>query len=178
MAELFIGNATKQINNFAYRSLERPGIVVQIIQIGGQIKVAPTGSKTDLTQMEIDHIIDQHRMYGIRDILEIESKGTFGGLVYSIGKPISAEKLRRAMLKMEEQLDEEGRKIRQEAALAVNSQIEERVGTLRNLEMSFEEIEPRSGFSDDASHIAEGIRVSRDAPEGITPFSGRKRRAN
>jgi len=167
MPQLYVGNVSKQIHQFAYRALERPGIVTQTIPIGGQILIAPTGTNTDLSMPEIDYIVDQHKMYGMVSIDEIDGKSPFSGLCYSIGKPLSAEKLRRAMIKKEEALDEFGRKIRQEAAIAVNGQFEDSLGQrLNNLEMSFEEVEPRGGYSDDASHLSEGVRVTRDAVNG------------
>jgi hypothetical protein len=168
MPELYIGNVSKQIQQFAYRALERPGIVLQTIPIGGQIRIAPNGARVDLTIQEIDYIIDQHKTYGIAPVDELDSMSLpFGGLCYSIGKSISADKLRRAMIKKDDALKVFGQRLRQEAALAVNSQIEEQIGApLRNLEMSFTEEEPRGGYSDDADHVAEGVRVTRLADHG------------
>jgi hypothetical protein len=167
--ELYVGNVSKQIQLFAYRSPERPGIVTQTIPIGGQICVAPNGVNVDLSPPEIDSIVNQHRMYGIVAIEDLgESNSPFNGLVYSVGKPISVEKLYKAMHRKEEELKKLGQKMRQEAALAVNSQIEEQIGApLRQLEMSFSEEEPRGGFSDDVDHLAEGIRVTRRSQEGL-----------
>lgn len=177
MPELYVGNVSKQIQQFLYRALERPGIVMQTIPIGGQIRVSPNGAKTDLTTPEIDYIIEQHRTYGMMPVEEIDNKGSpFSGLCYSIGKQISPEKLRRGMLRKEEALNEFGKKLRQEAALAVNSQIEQQIGApLRELEMSFTEEEPRGGYSEDTSHVAEGIRVTRQVENGPpVPETGRR----
>jgi hypothetical protein len=179
MPELFIGNVSKQIQQFAYRALERPGIVLQTIPIGGQIRIAPNGARVDLTIQEIDYIIDQHKTYGIAPIDELDNVSSpFGGICYSIGKPISAEKLRRAMVKKDDALKDFGKKLRQEAALAVSSQIEEQIGApLRNLEMSFTEEEPRGGYSDDTDHLSEGVRVTRLADHGPpTAEAGRRGR--
>jgi hypothetical protein len=178
MAQLYVGNVSKQIQMFAYRSPEKIGIVTQTIPIGGQVRVAPNGVNTDLTALEIESIINQHRMYGITSVENLEeNRGPFNGLIYSIGKPISVEKLRRAMQKNEEGLKELGKKMRQEAALAVNSQIEEQIGApLRQLEMSFVEEEPRGGYADDIDHLAEGVRVTR-SQEGLPSMeSGRRGR--
>lgn len=165
MPELYIGNISKQVQQFCYRSLERPGVIMQPIPIGGQIRVSPTGNKADLTTPEIDFILEQYGKYGMLPVEEIDGKGhPFSGLCYSIGKAITPERLRKAMLKKEEALQKFGAKIRQEAALATNNQIEEQIGApLRNLEMSFEEIEPRGGYADDADHLSEGVRVTRRA---------------
>lgn len=162
MPELYIGNISKQIYQFAYRSLERPGVIYQTIPIGGQIRVSPNGSKAELTTPEIDYILDQHKTYGLIAIEELDSITSLTGLCYGIGKALTAEKLHRAMRKKEESLIESGRKIRKEAAVAVNSQIEDSIGGhLQQLEMSFTEEEPRAGFTDDTDHVAEGVRVTR-----------------
>jgi hypothetical protein len=173
MPDLYIGNVSKQIQMFAYRVPERSGIITQVIPIGGQIRVSPNGTTADISMLEIDAVIEQHKMYGLVSINELDSKGSpFSGLVYSIGKPISAEKLHRAMRKKDEEMKKFGQKIRQEAALAVNSQIEEQIGApLRTLEMSFQEEEPRGGYAEDLDHAAEGVRVTR---EGVTSIRGRR----
>jgi hypothetical protein len=179
MPELYIGNVSKQIQQFSYRSPERPGVIVQTIPIGGQIRISPNGSHTDLSTPEIDAIIGQHRTYGLVDVDEIDNKQSpFNGVCYSIGKQISVEKLRRAMQKKDEALKAFGQKIRQEAALAVNSQIEENIGApLRELEMSFQEIEPKGGYAEDMDHVAEGVRVTRSQEEGVTSLDrGRRSR--
>jgi hypothetical protein len=178
MPELYIGNVSKQIFQFAYRIQERPGVIYQTIPIGGQIRVSPNGQITDLSTPEIDYIINQHKTYGIVPVEEVDSgQSPFNGLCYSIGKPMSVEKLRRAMLKKEEALKEHGTKLRREAALAVNSQIEEQIGApLRELEMSFQEEEPRSGYADDLDHVAEGVRVTRQSEIVAQIDQGRRRR--
>jgi hypothetical protein len=178
MPELYIGNISKQIVQFAYRSPERPGVIVQTIPIGGQIRVSPNGTHVDLSTPEIEAIIGQHATYGIVDVDEVSaSQHPYSGLCYSIGKQITPEKLRKAMLKKEESIKEYGTKLRREAALAVNSQIEEQIGApLRELEMSFQEEEPRSGYADDLDHVAEGIRVTRQSDTVASIEQGRSRR--
>jgi hypothetical protein len=178
MPELYIGNISKQIFQFAYRSPERPGVIVQTIPIGGQIRISPNGTHVDLSTPEIELIISQHVTYGLVEIDAVDTKQSpHSGLCYSIGKAMTPEKLRRAMLKKEEALKEYGRKLRQEAALAVNSQIEEQIGApLRNLEMSFQEEEPRSGYADDLDHLAEGVRITRQSESVASIEQGRRRR--
>lgn len=164
MPEMYVGNISKQIQQFAYRALERPGIVMQPIPIGGQIRISPDGRKTDLTTPEIDYILDQHARYGMLPIDEMDKIGPFNNTCYSLGKPFTAEKLQKAMDRKDGALVEYGKKLRQEAALAVNSQIEQQIGgPLKNLEMSFTEEEPKGGYSDDFDHVSEGVRVTRMA---------------
>jgi hypothetical protein len=161
--ELYIGNASRQIFQFAYRFPERVGIITQVIPMGGQIRVSPNGKITDLSTLEIDSVVGQHRMYGLVAVDDIDTdRSNFSGLCYSIGKPISIDKLRKAIQRNDDKLKIQGQKMRQEAALAVNAQIEEQIGVpLRQLEMSFTEEEPRSGFAEELDHLAEGVRVTR-----------------
>jgi hypothetical protein len=179
MPELYIGNVTKQIQMFAYRVPERQGVITQTIPIGGQIRVSPNGYTVDLTTPEIDAILTQHKAYGILAVEELDSKGgPFSGLVYSIGKQLTADKLFKGMKRREEEINKFGQRIRQEAALAVNSQIEQQIGRpLRELDMSFEEEEPRGGYNDDLDHLAEGVKVTRKPAEGIPFIDRRGRRA-
>lgn len=177
MSELYVANVTKQVVQFAYRALERSGVIVQTIPIGGQVKIAPKGSNGDLSAPEMDHIIDQHRKYGLVDVNDIDSSKTFNGMCYSVGKPISVDRLHRAMKRNEDALEAMGKQIRQEAAIAVNNQIENTIGEhLRQLEMSVTEEEPRGGYPEDHAPLGEGVRVSRseDTGGGTTlPFIGR-----
>jgi|SRR5215472_6154226 len=172
MPELFIGNISKQIQQFCYRIPERQGVIVQTIPIGGQIQVSPNGRDKDLSVELIDRIIGQHLAFGIVPAEEVSSKShPFSGICYSIGKPITPDKLHEAMIEKETAIDEFGRQIRQEAAVAVNSQIEQTGVPLNKLEMSFEEEEPRGGYVDGLTHVAEGVRVMRD---NVAPMRGRR----
>jgi hypothetical protein len=176
MPELYIGNVTKQVQMFAYRFPERQGVITQTVPIGGQVRITPNGYTVDLSTLEIDYILNQHKAYGILAIDELNSKGNaFSGLIYSIGKPITGDAIYKGMKKKEADLNKFGQQIRQEAALAMNSQLEQQLGRpLRELDMSFEEEEPRGGYKEDLDHLAEGVRVTRTPVDGI-PVIGRKR---
>ena len=183
--ELYVANVTKQIVQFAFRSPERFGLVIQTIPIGGQVKISPKGSHSDLSTPEIDSILDQHRKYGLISVDELDTnKASFHGMCYSIGKPISFDRIHKAMQRNEDTLEELGKQIRKEAALAVNNHIESQVGgNLKQLEMSVVEEEPRGGYSDDHKPIGEGVRIIRDHNPNSgggneVPFGGRKRRSN
>jgi hypothetical protein len=176
MPELYIGNASKHTHMFAYRTLERLGIITQAIPMGGQIRISPNGAPADMSPLEIEYIVGQQRAYGLIPIEELDRTSPFYGLVYSTGKPISEDKLLRAIEKRENELKVMGQKIRQEAALAVNSQIESRIGApIRQLEMSFTEEEPRAGYADAIDHISEGVRVTRAVENGPSIGRGRRR---
>jgi hypothetical protein len=180
VTHLYVANVTKQIVQFAYRVPERQGVVIQPIPIGGQVRITPLGGKDDLSTPEIDAIIDQHRKYGLVPVEEVDnSKNPFHGMFYSVGKPISVERLHKAMKRTEEALEEQGKQMRQEAAIAVNNQIENTIGeNLKRLEMSITEEEPRGGYPEDHEPLGEGVRVMRAEDTGGTtlPFIGRSGR--
>jgi hypothetical protein len=168
MPELYIGNVSKQVHQFAYRMSERPGVITQVVPIGGQIRVSPNGQRTDLSMQEIDYILSQHLQYGLTSVDNLESIGPHDGLCYSIGRSFTADKLHEGMLYKEQALGKFGKQIRTEAALAVNQQIEQTTGSpLRELEMSFAEQEPRGGYqhNDNSDHLAEGVRVTRNGTD-------------
>jgi hypothetical protein len=168
MSKLFVGNATKQKYEFAYRVPEQTGLRVQPVPIGQQVQV--TG---DLSTVEIDAILEQHRVYGIVNVADINRSKAFAGICYSIDKPISVSKLMEAIDHNTQALVERGREMRKELAIANNEMLEGalseagRPERLRNFEMSV--VEENHDERDETDPIAEGVRVQRQegdhAPE-------------
>jgi hypothetical protein len=176
MSKLFIGNATKQLMKFSYRTPESGGVRVQDIPIGGQVQL--TG---DLTTSEIDCIIDQHRKYGLISISEIDRSKAFSGLCYSIDRPISFANLQRAIAKNMDVLKDRGREIRKEAALVVNNGLEAELeetglGGLAKLEMSVVE-EDNPAHPSQGERFAEGLRVMQGEETPPRRGPGRPRKA-
>lgn len=165
---LYIGNATKQHQIFSYRVPERLQLCTQNIMAGSQVCIAPNGSNTDLTTPEIDAILAQYSIYGIRDANDLDQNKDdrpFSGLVYSIGKPVTPERLRKAIARFEGQLDKLGKRIRTEAAVAAHSHIE---GAIMGgeemkapMDVSIEEVEPSRGLDENLTHVSEGVRITR-----------------
>ena len=159
--DLYIGNATRQVQQFCYRVPEQGGVRVQDIAIGTQIKISG-----DLNSAQIDSIIDQHRVYGLIPAKEAGKVKDFAGLCYSVGKPIKAERLQLAMDANQVVLKARGEQLRRDAAISVNNAIEgqlDEMGTgtrLREVEMSAAEEEPRGGYRE--TPFGEGVRVTRD----------------
>jgi hypothetical protein len=173
MTQLYIANATAQVIQFAYWPPERTRLITQTIPIGGQVRIAAQGSRTDLSNPEIDFIVGQHRKYGLIPIGEVDSSTLpFHGICYSVGEPISPERLHLAMQRNQQALEQQGKIIRLEAALAVNDLIEKQTGeNLNKLEMSVKEMEPRSGYSEDHKPLGEGVRVTREQDRGHVRIS-------
>jgi hypothetical protein len=141
----------------------------QNIPIGGQIKISG-----ELNEKQIDIIIQFHQKYGMLKASEIASfTGFFIPYVYSTDTPVSENVI--AELISQNRLFNKslGEKLRAEAAVAVNSQIEENAQReLDNFELEIEELPSK----DRDVTINEKYRVTRDiergAPQGPTkgPF--------
>ena len=179
MTAVYVGNATKQILEFVYRLPERKQPITQHVPIYKQVKLTP-----DFSAPDIDAILTQWGKYGMVNCTEMESvRKDFEGFLISVGKPIPLDKLERAAYYRSEVLEERGKKMRAEAAVAMINTIENETGTVaKNYEISVAEIEPPQGFSrPNDRHIAEGFRAERDArpnmPTPEPPKRARRRRA-
>lgn len=166
MGVMYVGNATRQNYTFLYRASGRSTPTAQEIPIGTQVKLSG-----DLTPDDVEGIILQHQPYGFMNVDSFNSP-LFGGIVYSEGRPISSEKLKKAMIKYQEILDARGKVIRKEGAIAVTDVIEKQIigednnaMKLTNLEMSVEEDPPKGGSVEGHPDLfSEGIQVLRVAP--------------
>ena len=171
--KLYIGNCTKQVQDFTYRIPGTASQRVQRIEIGSQIRIS-----SDLSTPEIQSIVDQHHKYGLVAVGDIDRTKPFIGMCYSVDTPITVEKLRRAFAHNADVLNERGRELRQEAAVAVNHHIEQAAGengpAVKSLEMTVQEENP--GTIEDHPAINEGVRVMRDAPPPSGSRGGRGNR--
>jgi hypothetical protein len=176
MTYVYIGNATKQALQFAYRLPERKAPITQHVPVGGQKRLTE-----DMSQLDIDAIFEQWGKYGLTKVEELDSRrGSFDGYLISVGKPMTQDKMQRAAKYREAVLDARGRKTREEAALAMINTIERESNTIaKNYEVSVAEIEPSTGFTNpDDHHVAEGWRADRDQRPDMppTPVPSRRRR--
>lgn len=160
---------------FSFRLKGKPAPTTQPIPIGGQVLIAGVSTKD-----EIDQVLQQHEMYGLISVDEVErSKTEFHGLCYSLDKPVNVSKMEAAMRRNVAALQQRGEIMRQQAAISVNNSIEHNLensdtgANLRNFELSVVEEAPRGGKPEKL--MAEGVRVNRDAgPRGSVPPAGRK----
>lgn len=181
--KLYIGNATKQHQDFVYNvpipGTDRFRAIGQRIEIGQQVQISG-----DLSRARVDDIIQQHARYGLVAVTEIEYVNDFVGLCYSVDTPIRADKMHRLMLHNVGVLAERGREIRKESSIASNDHLESTLnesGHPANLKFSeisiVEEDADRRNNND--SPMAEGYRVQRGArqnPNQPPPPSRRSRR--
>lgn len=179
---MFIGNATKQIQDFVYRLAENPSTMRQTIPIGGQVQISG-----DLNMPQIDTIIAQHARYGMRKSDELDRTKPFVGLLYSIDRPIPAMRLTQAMEHNDNVLTQRGEETREQIAVASSNAIENKLEddrnngmpdvTLREFETQIiEEEKPGQVRVDGQKTIAEGVRVNRNQDGRGAPGKGRGKR--
>lgn len=165
--ELYIGNTTKKTQIFLYRrpGSERPNDFMQMeIPPGGQNRVPVR----DLSQPQIDAIVNHHAKYGLRSVEEITRthRGRYIGMCYSIDKPVPLERLQLGIQHNDEILVQFGEDLRQAAAVVTAQAIEQHTGrALAELEVSVEEenIDRHSGDGDALGK--QTVVVTREAPE-------------
>lgn len=88
MAKLYIANCTKQRHDFLYRAPEQKHHVKEPIEIGAQIMVWK-----DAPREELIGIVEQHEIYGLIPVSDIDRTKHFVGMCYSFDKPIDVNKI-------------------------------------------------------------------------------------
>ena len=177
--KMYVANATKQINQFWYKTLGRTTPIRQDIREGGQIQIAG-----DLLPEDIDYIVGQHSQYGLVKVDEIDRTKTFTGLCYSLNTPIKMEKIQKLMMHNQEVLVERAETTLRDTAIANGGLVEDKVTMLARdnrmpaprvgdfeatiVEESTSGVPSKTNFFRNGTETAAGIRVSRTeaAPQG------------
>ena len=160
--DLYIGNATRQELDFAYR-IEVPGMPFPALR---SLKLSPgtQGKISKLSQSAIDAIIAQQAKYGLTHESTIDHAKEFRGTCYSVDKPISAMRLGYLMEANLNALIVQGKEIRQLHAVAQNKVIEDaleqsgRPEKVGKLEVTFQE--ENHDPNNSVPQFSEGIVVS------------------
>lgn len=172
MTAVFVGNATKQILQFAYKLPERKQTITQVVPIWSQVQLT-----IDCSQPDIDAIMEQWGKYGLVNVTEMSHAKDFEGYLISIGRPIASSTLKDATEMRIDVLIERGEEMRANAAIAMINTIEHETGTIaKNYEISVVEEEPRRGFTNpNDRHISEGWRADRSQRPDMPDDRGRRR---
>lgn len=172
--ELYIGNATRQIYNFVYRTKVGGAIRTQSIQVGAQTKISG-----GLTLGEMEYVLAQHTQYGLIAEDKIDQARAFSGTCYAVDKPISAVRLMYLMEANLQVLVKRGEEIRKANAVGHSNIINQVMRDTEQADLPVLELtvqQEREDPKNDVPQMAEGILVSADAD--AQPLSGRgKRRA-
>ena len=184
MPKLFIVNATQQIHQFTFWLPGAGRSTIQEIPIGGQIQVG----NRDLTAEAITDILEKKAVYGLVSVADALRTGraAFHGHAYQVDKQVPFGKILELIEKYNSILNQRGRQIRQEAAVATNQFLEDKLfetAALLNrapprvdaLEMHVEEVGRDPG--DTSDEVNEKVRVERGATEARPPVRRRRSRS-
>lgn len=184
MAKIYVANVSRQIFEFRYRIPEFTQERRVTIQPMSQVCLPDR----ELSTEQIGAIISQHAQYGFIAVEEIGSrtnKHKFAGQCYSIDKPVPAVKIEFQIIANQEVLEQRGREIRKETAIAssisLNNELEEQTrGTelagrdlARNFVTELQEDEQKDGFGSTAP-VNESFKV--EDPKGSKIVSKGRRK--
>lgn len=142
MSKLYVANLSKQNIEFIYWVENSKKPVVTKIKPGQQESVYPQGSRVDH-----ERIVDQHRMYGLIPVSELDRRQGFVGQCYQYDDPIPLDRLYTGMTNNEDALVTEALERRKEAAASsddlMQKAAQETDSKLGNFEVEIQEIEQK-----------------------------------
>jgi hypothetical protein len=157
---LYVANVTKKVFELHYWVENTHKPIVEKIQPGGQKSIYPQGN-----QVDHQRIVDQHKVYGLIPVSEIDRSKEFIGQCYQFDKPITHERMFSMFERNDEILYEDAQRRRQEAAAATDDLVkraaQETDNKVKNFEMEIEEVEQKGVDT----QVHEVITVSEDAQE-------------
>jgi uncharacterized protein YdcH (DUF465 family) len=168
MTKLWVANTTRQVYRFTYRVSDKQHQMHEI-PAGRQICL------DHLQQAEIDSVIKQNTIYGMREANETPRRKGFSGLVYRIGDdPINLDRLLETYEANDEVRDAEATERMKKSAAALSDNIANTVHKntgvdrerMRPARVEVETIESTDG----KPTISKGVEVVR---AGVQPQRGR-----
>jgi hypothetical protein len=120
MAKLFVANASKQVQEFHYWAPDSRRPLIQNIQPGTQQQIWQEAPRDQL-----EMIVHQHEMYGIKPASELDRNPGYAGLVYAFDKPITTSRIEAAIEQNNDALDRNAQERRKEAALATDAAMDQ-----------------------------------------------------
>jgi len=166
--KLYVANCSKQEFNFTYMLMENPRPFAHRIRSGSQQEI--TGN-----QDEIDHIINQHAIYGMMEAGKVK-KG-FGGIAYRIDKPISIEAIQQGLSQRDQEMIDRAQLSRTITAAAADQILTakaQEMGLKQKSGLEIEVLEEKKNAADDSSKFNEIIEVVK---ENVPPRRGRPRKS-
>lgn len=98
---LWIANTKKQVHVFTYRLVERSQPFQRPIQPGQQVSI------DNLTSEDVDFIIRQNEVYGMRKAADVSRQKGFVGYCYQPDQPISMERMLETFTNNDQSLTED-----------------------------------------------------------------------
>ena len=136
---------------------------MQSIPAGGQIEVY-----RDATMDILEGIIEQHRMYGLVHVSEIDRTKEFANLCYQFDKPITQNQIMYGIEHNSDVLEVRGNEMRKKAAVAINNNLERAAEESGNNKVKAVEVgikEEKTDQGDTASKLEQTVRVAKEGSE-------------
>lgn len=167
MTFMFVANASLQRHEFIWRMMGQTKERRLTIQPMSQVRLVD-----DLQPEDVAHIIEQHEKYGFLSVDDVRrgavKKKKFTRLCYSMGSFIPSTTIETLFRTNMTALDDQGKDLRQETAIASNNAVIRELdsqrqqsnleGEVRNFELTIQE--ETNGTDDTADVVAEGYRVN------------------
>lgn len=142
MSKLFVANCSKFNYELHYWVENSKKPVVTKIRPGGQESIYPQG-----TRIDHERIVEQHKIYGLIPVNEIDRTNAFVGQCFQYDNPISHDRLFTTMERNDDVLFEQALERRKEAAAATDDGIrrdaQEADVKVGNIEVEIKEVEQK-----------------------------------
>ena len=171
--KLFIANTKRQDEIFMYRIPEITRPYSQTIPAGGQAQIY-----RDATRDVLEGIVDQHRMYGLVDVADIDRTKPFVNLCYQFDKAITQNQIMYGMEHNSEVLEDKGLEYRKQSAVAISSNLDKAAqeGNAPNASgMKLELIEEKTDQGDNSEKLTQTVEVVKDGEQSRGRGRGRPR---
>jgi hypothetical protein len=160
MAKLYIANCTKQVQELLYKihEIDQRKAFRVTIPVGGQALIYREAEHQVLMK-----IVDQHLMYGLRAVSEIDRTKDYTGMCYQFDKPIDVEKIMYAMAQNEKAVELMGHEVRKQAAAGLSNSIDNMMmGSEQKLtSVEVEVVEQPKNAGDTEEKMVETIQVAK-----------------
>lgn len=160
--KMFVANCTNQVQEFHYSVPGQRSRRTQTIGIGNQIQISG-----ELTSEEVDAIVEQKGPYGMFAASSVAQTHQHIQLLYATGKPVTSNQMRQALERNLALMGNEGVRLRQAAAIAVNNgAVENHPNEFQGMDIEIVEQPAKDG---PAPTINEEIIVRQDGKARTSP---------
>jgi hypothetical protein len=144
MAKLYVANCTKQKHEFLYNPPEQKGHIKEPIDSGRQEVIWKKDGSATLDELML--IVEQHSIYGMVNVRDIDRTKRFTHFCYSIDKPINIEKIMYTVEANDAFLEAQSLDLRKETASMISHSLStvaaQQDNALTHMEIEVKELAP------------------------------------
>lgn len=160
MPLMFVANASKQVQDFQFRTAKGQGIKIPI-EPGGQVRVPG-----DLTVADIEAIVRHHAKFGMRAVSELARSNEIVPLIFTTERPMARTIIASQVVRNQALMEGRGHELRKAAGIFIHKQLEQGAAEadtkLHEVEVSVEELDTKDVKArDDHTEVNEILRITR-----------------